>query len=72
VDDGALEVGEGPLPGADRLIEVAPSLHPLLTRGLGMADALANGIVRPRGRPELFEGFVDVFDVPPVPVTLPA
>src|SRR5262249_20617800 len=72
VDDGALEVDEGPLPGADLVIEASGSLHPLLTGGLSTTDALATGILTIRGKEELFDRFVDAFHIPPVPVALPA
>jgi len=72
VDDGTLEVDEGPLPDADLVLETGVSLHPLLTGELRTTEALANGIVTIVGEPDLFERFVDVFHIPPVPAVLPA
>jgi DNA-binding HxlR family transcriptional regulator len=72
VHDGALEVDEGPLAEADLVLETDVTLHPLLTGELGPAEAIRNGSVRVTGKRELFERFVDVFHIPPVPVALPA
>jgi DNA-binding HxlR family transcriptional regulator len=72
VDQGALEVDEGPLADPDLVLETDVTLHPLLTGELGPADAIEIGRVRVRGKRKLFERFVDVFHIPPVPVATPA
>jgi DNA-binding HxlR family transcriptional regulator len=72
VDHGALEVDEGPLAHADLVLETDVNLHPLLTGGLSPAEAIESGRVRVRGKRKLFERFVEVFHIPPVPVALPA
>jgi DNA-binding HxlR family transcriptional regulator len=72
VDHGALEVDEGPLAHADLVLETDVNLHPLLTGGLSPTEAIESGRVRVRGKRKLFERFVEVFHIPPVPVALPA
>jgi DNA-binding HxlR family transcriptional regulator len=72
VDHGALEVDEGPLPDADLVLETDVTLHPLLTGELSPAETIESGRVRVRGKRKLFERFVEVFHIPPVPVALPA
>jgi DNA-binding HxlR family transcriptional regulator len=72
VDDGELEVDEGPLPDADLVLEPGESLHPLLTGTLGPDEAIGSGRVRIEGKPELLERFVEVFRIPPLPVPVPA
>lgn len=73
VDHGALEVDEGPLPDADLVLETDLSFHPLLTGELSPAEAIEGGRVRVvRGKRRLFERFVEVFHIPPVPVAAPA
>jgi DNA-binding HxlR family transcriptional regulator len=72
VDHGALEVDEGPLPDADLVLDTDVTLHPLLTGELSPAEAIESGRVRVTGKLKLFERFVEVFHIPPVPVALPA
>jgi DNA-binding HxlR family transcriptional regulator len=71
VDHGALEVDEGPLPDADLVLETDVTLHPLLTGQLSPAEAIEGGRVRVRGKRKLFERFVEVFHIPPVPGAFP-
>jgi DNA-binding HxlR family transcriptional regulator len=70
VADGVLEVGEGPLAEADLVLETELSLHPLLTGELSPAEAIAGGRVRVKGKRKLFDRFVEVFHIPPLPVAL--
>jgi DNA-binding HxlR family transcriptional regulator len=72
VDHGALEVDEGPLAGADLVLETDVTLHPLFTGALSPAKAIESGRVRVSGKRKLFERFVEVFHIPPVPAALPA
>jgi len=72
VNDGQLEVDEGPLADADLVLETDLSLHPLLTGELGPGEAIKTRSVKITGRREFLERFVDVFHIPPVPVLLPA
>ena len=70
VDDGALELDEGPLVDADLVLETGESLHPLLIGKLSPAEAIESGRVQITGRRKLFERFVEVFHIPPLPVAL--
>jgi DNA-binding HxlR family transcriptional regulator/putative sterol carrier protein len=72
VDDGELEVDEGPLVNADLVLETDQALHPLLTGELDPGEAIKSGRVRIIGKQELLDGFVDVFHIPPMPVAIPA
>jgi len=70
VDDGTLEVDEGPLPDPDLVIETDMSLHSLLTGELDPVDAIDSGTVNITGKPDLFKRFVEIFHIPPVPVAI--
>jgi DNA-binding HxlR family transcriptional regulator/putative sterol carrier protein len=72
VDDGTLEVDEGPIANADLVLETDLSLHPLLTGELGPAEAIENGRVRLTGKRKLFEQFVEVFHIPALSVAATA
>jgi DNA-binding HxlR family transcriptional regulator len=72
VDHGALAVDEGQLAHPDLVLETDVTLHPLLTGEISPAEAIESGRVRVRGKRKLFERFVEVFHIPPVPVALPA
>jgi DNA-binding HxlR family transcriptional regulator len=72
VDDGELEVDEGPLINADLVLETDQALHPLLTGELDPGEAIKSRGVRIIGKRELLDGFVDVFHIPPMPVAIPA
>jgi DNA-binding HxlR family transcriptional regulator len=72
LDQGALEVDEGPLAHPDLVLETDVTLHPLLTGELSPAEAIESGRVRVSGKRKHFERFVEVFHIPPVPVALPA
>lgn len=72
IDDGVLDVGQGPLPGADLVIETGPQLRALLGGDLTPEDALADGSVRVTGDPALLAQFVEVFHIPPRPAAVPA
>jgi DNA-binding HxlR family transcriptional regulator/putative sterol carrier protein len=72
VDHGALEVDEGPVADADLVLETDETLHPLFTGELSPAEAIESGRVQARGKRKLFERFVEVFHIPPVPIAPPA
>jgi DNA-binding HxlR family transcriptional regulator len=67
VDDGALEVGEGPLDEPDLVLESDLPLLPLLNGQLEPAEAIERGRIRVTGNRRLLERFVEVFHIPPVP-----
>jgi DNA-binding HxlR family transcriptional regulator len=72
VDDGALEAAEGPLAGADLVLETGPALKALMAGELGPAEAVESGAVRLVGDPELLARFVELFRVGPAPLARPA
>lgn len=72
VDHGVLEVGEGPLEDADLVLETDLTLHPLLTGDLSPSEAIDDGRVRLTGKRKLFDQFVEVFHIPPVPIAAQA
>jgi DNA-binding HxlR family transcriptional regulator len=61
IDDGSLKVAEGPLPGADLVIETGPALGAVMAREITPADAVAGGVVTLTGDPALLDRFVDLF-----------
>src|SRR5262245_6955047 len=72
VDHGALEVDEGPLADADLILETDQTLHPLLTGEISPAEAIDTRRVRITGKRKLFERFVQIFHIPPVPAAISA
>jgi DNA-binding HxlR family transcriptional regulator/putative sterol carrier protein len=67
VDNGALEVGEGPLPEADLSLETDLTIRALMTGELSPREALKTGRVRVKGKRALLERFVELFHIPPRP-----
>jgi len=63
IEDGALDLGEGPLPGADLTIETDTALRALLSGEIGAAEARESGAVRVTGDASLLDGFVAAFPV---------
>lgn len=72
VDDGALEVAEGPLADADLALETDLTLRRLMTGELRPDEAIESEKVRVAGDRQLLERFVEIFHIPPAPVALPA
>ena len=72
INDGTLEVDEGPLADSDLVIETDISLHALLTGKLDPVEAIDNGMVNITGNRDLFERYVEIFHIPPVLVATPA
>ena len=68
VDTGRLEVGEGPLPDADLVVETDLTLRALMCGELSPREAVKTGKVRLTGSPDLLDRFVEVFRIPPAPV----
>ncbi|WP_102126798.1 winged helix-turn-helix transcriptional regulator [Deinococcus planocerae] len=63
IDYGTLEVGRGPLPDADLLIEAGPELRSLMAGELSPAEALDKGSVRVKGPEELLTRFTELFRI---------
>lgn len=72
VEDGVLELDEGPLADADLRISTDLTLRRLMTGELRPAEALESGKVRVEGDPDLLARFVEVFHTPSAPVATPA
>jgi DNA-binding HxlR family transcriptional regulator len=69
VTDGKLETGEGPLAGADLVLdEPGPALMALLTGELTAAEAVETGSVKLVGDPALLTTFTELFQITPMPV----
>jgi DNA-binding HxlR family transcriptional regulator/putative sterol carrier protein len=72
VDEGTLNVGEGPLPDADVVLETDLAIRALMSGELTPEDAIQSGKLRISGKRKLVDRFVEVFHIPCTPVTLPA
>ncbi|GAA2851222.1 winged helix-turn-helix transcriptional regulator [Streptosporangium fragile] len=69
VDGGVLKVGEGPLTGADLVLEAGPGLRRLMAGEIGPREAIETGAVRVTGDPALLDRFAGTFRIGPAPVT---
>ena len=67
VDDGALDVTAGPLPGADAVLDLGYVLLALMNGEMTAADVLATGQARVDGDPALLHRFAAMFRLPDVP-----
>ena len=67
IDGAKLEVGKGPLPGADLIVETGPAIKALMSGEMTPAEAIGNGSVRLTGDPELLSRFVEMFRIDPMP-----
>jgi DNA-binding HxlR family transcriptional regulator len=70
VDDGKVEVGQGPPPRPDLVIDTGPELRALLAGELSPSEAVAGDAVRLTGDPALLDRFVQVFHIPPPPASV--
>jgi DNA-binding HxlR family transcriptional regulator len=64
VDDGTVQVAEGPLPEADLVIDPGPALKDLMTGDVSPAAALRDGSVSIVGDPALLDRFAELFHIP--------
>jgi DNA-binding HxlR family transcriptional regulator len=64
VDDGKLQVGEGPAARADLVIETQAALKQLFEGTLTPEEALQSGQVRVQGDAALLDTFVTLFHIP--------
>src|SRR6266545_8055699 len=67
IDNGTLQVAEGPAAQADLVIQSGPEVRALLAGELSPSEAIANGTLQHTGDPELLARFVEVFHIPPAP-----
>jgi DNA-binding HxlR family transcriptional regulator len=63
VRDGAVNVGKGPLPAPDLVIEGGPQIRALLAGEISPAQALKIGAARVRGKRALLSRFVQLFRI---------
>jgi DNA-binding HxlR family transcriptional regulator len=63
VRDGRLEAAEGPLAGADLVIETGPAIKALMAGEVDPDDAIARGDVRLTGDPALLSRFAATFRI---------
>jgi DNA-binding HxlR family transcriptional regulator len=61
---GRVQVGAGPLAGADLRIEVGLELRALMAGEMTIADARRRGALRTKGKAALLERFVRMFRIP--------
>lgn len=67
IDGAKLKVAQGPLPGADLIVEAGTGLKALLTGDMSAEAAIANGTVRITGDPGLLTRFTEMFRIDPMP-----
>lgn len=60
---GKLDVGEGPLPDADLVIESGPAIRALMAGEMEPQDAIANGLVKLAGPAALLHQFAAIFRI---------
>jgi hypothetical protein len=72
VDDGVLEVGEGPLAGADLVLETGTELRRLMAGEITPVEAVESGAVRVTGDPVLLDRFAEIFHIAPAPAAFPS
>jgi DNA-binding HxlR family transcriptional regulator len=67
VNDGTLEVGQGPVADADLIMEAGPALKALMAGEMSPREAMESDGVRLTGDPHLLEWFVELFHIPLAP-----
>lgn len=65
--DGTLDAAEGPLPGADLVLDAGRALRALMAGEMSPSEALESGMVRITGKPDLLTRFGDLFRLAPAP-----
>jgi len=69
IDGPSITVAEGPLAGADLIIEAGPAVKDLMTSDVSPGEAIASGSVRLAGNEALLARFVELFHIPTKPVS---
>ena len=68
IDGEQIEVGAGPSPAPDLIIETGPGIRAVMAGELSPADAIAGGAVHlASGDPTLFTRFAQLFRIEPMP-----
>jgi DNA-binding HxlR family transcriptional regulator len=65
VNDGHLDLSEGPLPDPGLVIETDHTLRHVMSGETTVDQAVEHGTLRARGDPELLAGFATIFRLPP-------
>ncbi len=75
IKDGRADVGKGPAPDADLIIEAGPAIKALMAGEMSPREAIETGSVRLKspipdlpGDPGLLSWFVEIFHIPPAPL----
>jgi DNA-binding HxlR family transcriptional regulator len=63
VDDGRLDVGGGPLPKPDAVIEATGPINPLMSGAITPRDAVTSGLIRVTGDKRLLPRFAEMFRI---------
>ncbi|MFP2911029.1 winged helix-turn-helix transcriptional regulator [Pyxidicoccus sp. 3LFB2] len=65
IEDGVLKAAQGPLPGADLVIETGPAIKALMAGELSASDAIASGSVKLKGKggAKLLSRFTELFRI---------
>jgi hypothetical protein len=63
VDDGRLDVGGGPLPKPDAVIEATGPINPLMSGAITPRDAVTSGLIRVTGDKRLLSRFAEMFRI---------
>ena len=69
IENQKADVGGGPLPSADLVIEAGPAIRALMAGEMSPVDAIAGGTVRLTGDPALLSRFVEIFHIDPMAVS---
>jgi DNA-binding HxlR family transcriptional regulator len=72
IDDGAVEVGPGPLAEPDLVINAQLAIRALMAGEISSAEAIESGAIHVTGDPSLLAHFAHVFHIPPAPAAVPA
>lgn len=72
VDDGRVDVGEGPVADADLVIEAGPAIRGLMAGEMTAQEAIDHGVAHITGDPKLFERFGELFRLDPKPEAIGA
>jgi hypothetical protein len=67
IDGKKIEVAEGPLPGADLIVQTGPAIRALMSGEMTAAEAIGSGSVHLTGDPELLSRFAEMFRIDPMP-----
>jgi DNA-binding HxlR family transcriptional regulator len=67
IDGKKIEVAEGPLPGADLIVQTGPAIRALMSGEMTAAEAIGSGSVHITGDPELLGRFAEMFRIDPMP-----